>query len=539
MVNGFSRSDARSGPAPAAPVQAVQERSAESAWTIPLADLAATEALARRIAEELKPGDLVALSGGLGAGKTALARAIVRALSGDPALEVPSPTFTLMQDYDTPKGAVVHADFYRLSGAQELHELGWDEVTDPAIALVEWPERAAEGLKSDRLAIALDLAGTGEGRVATLTASGAFAPRLAQWRALDTLLERSGWAEARRVPIFGDASVRAYLRLVRADGATAILMIAPPRLVGPPVRRGRPYTAIAKLAETVHAFVAMDRGLRALGFSAPAIYGEALEAGLLVIEDLGDGGVVDADGPIPERYGEATRLLARLHGQRELPTVLPVSEERDHALPPFDLEALLIEAELLLDWYMPHILGVRPSGSVRAEFVNLWSDALMEVVAAPPTWTLRDYHSPNLIWLPERQGLARVGLIDFQDAVLGHPAYDVASLLQDARVTVPAELELKLLGLYARERRAGDPAFDTAGFARAYAIMGAQRATKILGIFARLDKRDGKPQYLRHLPRIEAYLARDLAHPALERLKGWYDAVLPRLGAGAAEGEAR
>jgi aminoglycoside/choline kinase family phosphotransferase len=174
---------------------------------------------------------------------------------------------------------------------------------------------------------------------------------------------------------------------------------------------------------------------------------------------------------------------------------------------------------------------VRPSGSVRAEFVNLWSETLMEVVAAPPTWTLRDYHSPNLIWLPEREGLARVGLIDFQDAVLGHPAYDVASLLQDARVTVPAELELKLLGLYARERKAGDPAFDTTAFARAYAIMGAQRNTKILGIFARLDKRDGKPQYLPHLPRIEAYLARSLAHPALARLKGWYGAVLPRLGA--------
>jgi aminoglycoside/choline kinase family phosphotransferase len=127
------------------------------------------------------------------------------------------------------------------------------------------------------------------------------------------------------------------------------------------------------------------------------------------------------------------------------------------------------------------------------------------------------------------EGIKRVGLIDFQDAVLGSPAYDVASLLQDARVTVPAELELKLVTLYARERRAADPAFDVAGFARAYAILGTQRATKVLGIFARLDRRDGKPQYLRHLPRIEAYLARNLAHPALARLKGWYHRHLPAL----------
>ena len=113
--------------------------------------------------------------------------------------------------------------------------------------------------------------------------------------------------------------------------------------------------------------------------------------------------------------------------------------------------------------------------------------------------------------------------------MLGSPAYDVASLLQDARVTVPPDLELKLIGLYARERRAADPQFDVAAFARAYAIMGAQRATKILGIFARLDRRDGKPHYLKHLPRIEAYLTRNLAHPALAKLKGWYETYLPRL----------
>ena len=177
------------------------------------------------------------------------------------------------------------------------------------------------------------------------------------------------------------------------------------------------------------------------------------------------------------------------------------------------------------------MLGTQVSGSVRGDFVNLWTEVLAEILAAPQTWTLRDYHSPNLLWLPEREGIRRVGLLDFQDAVLGHPGYDVASLLQDARVTVPADLELKLLGFYARERRTADAGFDMAAFARAYAILGAQRATKILGIFARLDKRDGKPQYLKHLPRIEAYLARDLAHPALARLKGWYDAHLPRLSA--------
>lgn len=501
---------------------------ADPVWTMALPDPAATEQLARILAEELRPGDLVALSGGLGAGKTTLARALVRLFAGDPALEVPSPTFTLMQVYDGPRGPIVHADFYRLGGMQELVELGWDETTEAAIVLVEWPERAEGALPRDRLAITLDFAPGHEtqARIAALTGFGSFAPRLQRLEAFRSIVERSGWADARRESIQGDASTRIYERLVKPGGETAILMISPPRPDGPPVRRGRSYSAIAKLAESVHAFVAVDRALRALGFSAPRILGEDLAAGLLILEDLGREPVVDALGPIPERYGEATRLLAKLHATT-LPQVLPVAEGRDHALPSYDLEAFLIEVELLADWYVPHVLGHQLSGSARAEFVNLWSETLMEIVAGPTTWTLRDYHSPNLFWLPEREGLQRIGQIDFQDAVLGPPAYDVASLLQDARVTVPAEFELKLIGLYARARRAADPDFDVATFARTYAIMGAQRATKVLGIFARLDRRDGKPQYLKHLPRIEAYLARNLAHPVLSKLKVWYETHLP------------
>jgi aminoglycoside/choline kinase family phosphotransferase len=158
--------------------------------------------------------------------------------------------------------------------------------------------------------------------------------------------------------------------------------------------------------------------------------------------------------------------------------------------------------------------------------VNLWRQLLVDIALVRPTWTLRDYHSPNLIWLAEREGIARVGLVDFQDCVMGHPAYDVASLLQDARVTVPDDLELKLLGAYARLRKQSDPNFDMTSFAKAYAILGAQRATKVLGIFARLDKRDHKPWYHAHMPRVEAYLRKNLNHPALANLRGWYGEYL-------------
>lgn len=516
-----------------------KHRASAVAWTYPLADPAATERLGRLLAEELAPGDMVALSGGLGSGKTTLARAIVRSIAEDDALEVPSPTFTLMQTYDTARGPVVHSDLYRIGGPDELTELGWNEAAQQSIVLVEWPERAGSALGANRLDVALALVpGEPEARSASLAATGSFAPRLARMKALQTLIEDAGWADAARVRLQGDASTRLYDRLVKPTGETAILMIAPPRPDGPPVRRGKPYSAIARLAESVHAFAAMDRGLRALGFSAPKIYAEDLDAGLLILEDLGGEAVVEGGLPIAARYLEAVRLLAKLHAAT-LPEVLPVTEGRDYALPQYDMEALLIEVELLADWYLPHRAGFTPSGSVKAEFIRLWRGALSEIVSAPATWTLRDYHSPNLLWLEDRKGLQRVGLLDFQDTVLGHPAYDVVSLLQDARVTVTADLELKLLTAYARERRAAEPDFDVTAFARAYAILGAQRATKILGIFARLDRRDGKPQYLKHLPRIESALVRNLRHPALAELKGWYETHLPRLWpAGAAQASA-
>ncbi len=497
-------------------------------WTVDLPDEAATARLARLLSPSLAAGDLVTLSGELGSGKTSFARALLRILAEDQALDVPSPTFTLLQTYDTPRYPVVHADLYRIGGVDDLAELGWDEAAEGSLVLVEWPEKAGFLVEAERLDVKLANGPDGAGsRVATLTGWGGWAARLERARAIAGLLDKAGWAEARRDYLLGDASTRAYERLTLGD-RTAILMISPRRPDGPPVRMGKPYSAIARLAESVHPFVAMDQALRAQGLSAPEIYAMDLDAGLLLIEDLGDEPAVGPAGPIPERYAEAATVLAQLHG-RTLPTVIPVTPDSDYALPPYDQDALSIEVELLLDWYLPHIAGVTVSGSSRATFVNLWRSVLEPIVSGPATWVMRDYHSPNLIWLPDREGVRRVGLIDFQDAVLGHAAYDLVSLLQDARLDVPEDLELKLLGHYARLRKTADPAFAMGDFAKAYAVLGAQRATKILGIFARLDRRDGKPQYLRHLPRIQRYLVRDLAHPVLSDLKVWYETVTPTL----------
>lgn len=497
-------------------------------WRLDLADEGQTRDFAATVASFVGAGDLVTLTGDLGAGKTAFARALIRCIAEEPALEVPSPTFTLMQVYESGNYPIVHADLYRIGSPEELADLGWDEATDSALVLVEWAERAGDILPADRLDIRFSIPpGRDEARTVEVVGHGAFGPRVTRARGATEVLRRSGWDEASRTFMLGDASTRAYERLEKPDGERAILMISPPRPDGPPVRFGKPYSAIARLAEDIRPFVAIDNALRSKGLSAPEIYAADLDSGFAVLEDLGSGGVVDEHGPIRERYAVALDVLAYLHGM-DLSDVAPLTLDRNYTIPPYDLDALLIEVELLTEWYAP-FAGANLSSGARATFVNLWRQTVIGVAAATPTWTLRDYHSPNLIWLDDRDGFQRIGIIDFQDCVMGHPAYDVASLLQDARVTVPDEMEIRLLGHYAQARRSATPDFDMASFARAYAILGAQRATKILGIFARLDKRDGKPQYLAHLPRVSAYLRKNLAHPAMAPLRDWYVANLPRL----------
>ncbi len=324
----------------------------------------------------------------------------------------------------------------------------------------------------------------------------------------------------------GDASTRSYARLIRDDDIV-ILMNSPRRPDGPAIYGGKSYSAAVHLAEDVKPFVAIGKGLCERGFSAPAIHHADLDTGFLITEDFGSAGFIAGDPPAPiaERYEAATDMLAALHCEA-LPEILPLAAQITYTIPTFDTEALLVEIGLMPEWYLPD-RRVELAGDKRAEFVAMWRDLLSKPASAPKTWVLRDFHSPNLIWLAERQGIKKVGIIDFQDAVLGPTAYDLVSLLQDARIDVPEQLELALLTRYIKARRAADAAFDPAGFAELYAIMSAQRNTRLLGTFARLNRRDGKPQYLRHQPRIWTYLGRSLAHPALARARAWYAANVP------------
>jgi tRNA threonylcarbamoyl adenosine modification protein YjeE len=500
--------------------------SAPWSFTSDLADEAATSALMADLALLIGARDVIALSGDLGAGKTTAARALIRHLADDEALEVPSPTFTLAQSYDL-SPPVLHVDLYRVNDPRELDELGLAPFPEGALVLIEWPDRAGDLLPVNRIDIAFSHSAGGEtARTATVTGHGTAEATVRRLASLRGFLERSAAMQAERKRMAGDASTRSYARLIR-DGRSTILMNSPAKADTQLIYNGKSYLAAVHLADDIVPFVAIGRGLHRLGLSVPVIYQTDLDDGFLICEDLGSEGVLTGtpSQPIEERYHAAADVLVTLH-REPLPTQLPVEGRADYVIPAFDTDAMLIEVSLLLDWYLPD-RGVEVTEAIRESFFALWRPLLDSALAVPATWVIRDFHSPNLIWLADRQAIARVGVIDFQDAVLGPPAYDVVSLAQDARVDVPEALEIALLSRYVRGRRNDDPAFDPAAFAESYAVMSAQRNTRLLGVFSRLNRRDGKPHYLRHQPRIWTYLNRALAHPALGAVRTWFDQHVP------------
>ncbi|MDX0422876.1 bifunctional tRNA (adenosine(37)-N6)-threonylcarbamoyltransferase complex ATPase subunit type 1 TsaE/phosphotransferase [Sinorhizobium medicae] len=483
-----------------------------------LTDEAATNEFGEDLALALKAGDCVALSGDLGAGKSTFARAFIRAMADDEALEVPSPTFTLVQSYDL-RIPVAHFDLYRLADASELDELGFDEALTEGICLVEWPDRAEEALPAVR--ITLTLSHEGDGRRVNVTAPEAAFDRIVRSLAIRTFLTGEGYPGVRRRHLSGDASIRAYERIDGRDGEPAkILMDAPRHKPGPILQNGKYYQQLAHIAEDVVPFVAISAFLRKRGFAAPAIYARDLERGLLLIEDLGSEGILDAYGrPVAERYLESVRLLARLHAEPAERDV-EIGDGTVHRIPDFDRTAIRIEISLLIDWYLPWRRGRPASEEERQEYFAVWEGLIDVLASAERNLLLRDFHSPNIIWRPEKSGFDRIGIIDFQDAMIGPTAYDVASLVQDARVTVEPDLARRMLTAYAADRRASD-SFDEAAFLRDWHLMAAQRNCKLAGLWVRLKERDGKSGYMKHMPRTFAYLEHALSHQVLTPLREW------------------
>jgi aminoglycoside/choline kinase family phosphotransferase len=303
-------------------------------------------------------------------------------------------------------------------------------------------------------------------------------------------LEACGWAGARIEPLAGDASFRRYFRVI-ADGRSAVLMDAPP-----PHEDPRPFAAVAEW-------------LASVGLSAPEIIARDLDRGLLLLADFGDSRLREAldEDPARERelYELATDVLIHLHQHPAMP-----------GLPEHGLDTWLEELMLFPDWYCAALdIAVDVEGYRAA-----WTELLAPVASdgLGPVTILRDYHAENVMLIGGRDGIAHLGLLDFQDARAGHPAYDLASVLEDARRDVSVTIERDMIDRYVAATGHGE------SFERAYWALAAQRNTRILGVFTRLLKRDGKPQYTAFQPRMWGLLERDLAAPHLAPVRAWFDA---------------
>ena len=481
------------------------------------------KAFASRLAAHVTAPDFIGLVGDLGAGKTVFAQGL---LSGLGVRErVTSPTYQIVHPHQSERGAVYHCDFYRLD-ADHAQEIGLDEMREAGVVVAEWANRVGE-LPQNRLSVEIE--GDGDVRHVSMRGFGSWDNRLVRFIASEAFLLRHGWNNAACLAVKGDASSRTFARVQRQvhnqPPETAMLMDWPNKTDGPPIRHNRSYDEIAGLARDGRSFLALSDWLRKAGISAPTVLAVDIDAGFYLVEDLGDDvfGDLVKQGHLPEPlYALATEGLLAIRQARPAQTLSTSLSAEPFRLKTYAREAKAIELDLLLDWYIPFTTGRECPTSARDSFTAQWSQHLDWLDFQERSLVLRDYHSPNLIYCPNRDGLRRLGVIDFQDAMWGHPAYDLMSLLQDARLTVSPELEAELLKRYCAGAAQIEPAFDASSFYRAYAILGAQRNTKILGIFARLSMRDHKDGYLTHLPRIRDYLVRNLNHIDLVCLQGWY-----------------
>ena len=344
---------------------------------------------------------------------------------------------------------------------------------------------------------------------------------------MSRLLAETGFDDAQRVPLAMDASTRRYERLVGPERC-AVLMDAPPSLESPPCppaaspddRRKMGWNAAARLAASrVEAFAAVAQHLTSAGLGAPWIYGLDVEAGYAVVEDLGDNlfARVIAEGvdEVP-LYIAAAEVLAAVH-KAPLPERLEGPKGCSWPLLDYDALALEVNADLFVEW-LPRAADIRMDDAMLARWEKLRDGLIVKALGFPRAFTIRDFHAENLIWLPHREGLARVGLLDFQDAVRGWRTWDFAMLLQDARRDVSPAARDAAIRAYLDATGVSEEDFQ-----RELAVLGAINAMRILGVFSRLAARDGKTRYLSFMPREWGHLAANLAHPALAEARAFVE----------------
>lgn len=471
-----------------------------------LPDPQATDKLAGDLAPYLMPGDVIALTGYLGAGKSHFARALVRAL-GSRQKHLPSPTFTLLQTYDDTRMPVAHTDFYRLGDPSEAEELNLDPFIEHGLTVIEWADNAPHMCPARTLWVRLE--DEGGGRSITFKSEddswekrfGFFTPDLQRPvtdKGRHDFVQRTTGKKGQVItPVSADASFRSYWRVRMGDSAQ-ILMDAPAPM------------------EDLERFVRVDKFLEANGVRVPHVYEADLESGYALIEDFGNSTVFDAveSGADPmKHYEAAVDILAH------------IAQSEKAAVPRQEKENWLDEACHFTDWFLPYATGHATHTADRRQFRELIWGLMAQMPELPQTTMLKDYHCQNLMVLPDGAGVESLGVLDFQDARIGPVSYDLASLLYDVRYKVPSHFHSILTA-----RMAGSmPGHVTPeALSQGVKMVAIQNLLRIAGVFTRLARRDGKTQYLDYMPLLWSHADALLAEvPEAEALAAFIDKQTP------------
>ena len=471
-------------------------------------DLSDLEKFVRELSPLLIKGDVVALNGQIGSGKTTLAKLLINNLTQTPIEDIISPTFTLCQTYNRDALEIVHYDFYRIESEVELLEIDLHESLKDKICIIEWANKFSDLLPKDRIEILIECANTE--RVYNITPLGRFKEAIININKMENFLCNLDikFTELKKLP--GDASNRKYFRVIRPDD-TMILMDA---------TQENDIRGKTGLSNGVDDFIVIGEYLDSIDVRVPKLIARNKIDNMILEEDLGEYCYTDilTKDNYRKLYSPAIKTLIHISDIKHPKNIS--KDSNPHYLQDFDLDIYLNEAEIFIDYYWPFINGKICSADEKQEFILIMA-GVHSNLTDDKTLMLRDFHSPNLMFLENESGFKKCAVIDFQDALFGHPLYDLVSLTNDARYTINEDHEKYLIELYKKDFSFNNFQFDNFSFMQQYQILGVQRSIKILGIFARIAILESNQNYLVHMPRVINYIKRIMHSGSIPELTKW------------------
>ena len=471
-------------------------------------NLSDLEKLAKELVPLLNEGGVMTLNGQIGAGKTTLAKLIIQELTQTPLEDIVSPTFNLYHTYNRDNLEIAHYDFYRIESEIELLEIDLNESLTDKICIIEWADKFRDLLPKDRIEIFITC--KKNERVYRINPLGKFREVVSNRAKIENYLGGLdiNFTELQRLP--GDASKRNYYRVMSPDN-TMILMDA---------TQESNIKSKTGLSNGIDDFIKIQKYLDSIDVRVPKLIGRNRIDNILLEEDLGEYSYADmlTKENYQKLYNPAIKTLIHISNINHPKNIS--TDSNPHYLKEFDLDIYLNEAEIFIDYYWPFIHGKQCNADKKQEFTHVMGEVYSNLTD-DKTLMLRDFHSPNLLFLENEDGFRKCAVIDFQDALFGHPLYDLVSLTNDARTTIDEHQEKYLIDLYKKDFPFNNFQFDSLSFIEQYHILGVQRSIKILGIFARLAILETNQNYLVHMPRVICYIKRIMQSGSIQTLACW------------------